>query len=142
MRGRTGGISGLRRLLDEHEEAIEADLHRFYRIRLQEALYSPQADRRYTARELRTRIRGLPPESALQRKLRGPMAEWGVTELLLRRIDHQLAGANWQRGGGKGSKPKPLDLPDKGRRRPPSSKPVGADVAQRLRNLGLIPPGD
>lgn len=67
------------------------------------------------------------------------MAEWGLPEMLLRQIDLRLAGANWQRGGGKGQKPKPIDLPD--RRRVPSAKPVGADIAQRLQNLGLIPPG-
>jgi hypothetical protein len=81
----------------------------------------------------------LPPESALQRKIRGPMGEWGVSEYLLRRIDLHLAGANWQRSGGKGQKPKPLELP---KQKAPRQKPVGADIAQRLRNLGLIPPGD
>lgn len=63
-----------------------------------------------------------------------------MQELLLRQVLHTLQGANWQRSGGKGSKPKPIELPDK-RRKAPASKPVGADVAQRLRNLGLIPPG-
>ena len=63
-----------------------------------------------------------------------------MQELLLRRIDLHLAGANWQRGGGKGSKPKAIELPsDKPRK---SSKLSGADVAQRLRNLGLIPAGN
>jgi hypothetical protein len=70
------------------------------------------------------------------------MAVWGLSELLLRRIDMHLAGANWQRGGGKsGNKPKPIDLPDSaGRGSRPSPKPSGADIAQRLRNLGHIPP--
>ena len=68
------------------------------------------------------------------------MADWSHEALLLRRLDLHLQGANWQRGGGKGQKPKPLELPDK-RRRTASSKPVGAHVAQRLQNLGLIPPG-
>ena len=79
----------------------------------------------------------------MQRKVRGPMAAWGLPELLLRRIDLRLAGANWQRAGGKGQRPKPIDLPvDKGRGgRPAATKPSGGDIAQRLRNLGLIPPG-
>lgn len=68
------------------------------------------------------------------------MADWSLEALLLRRLDLHLQGANWQRGGGKGPKPKPLDLPDRKKKRP--AKTVGADVAQRLRNLGLIPPGD
>lgn len=77
----------------------------------------------------------------LARKLRGPMADWDLHALLLRRLDLLLAGANWQRGGGKGSRPKPIDLPDsKGRgNRPATSKPSGDNIAQRLRNLGLIP---
>jgi hypothetical protein len=72
------------------------------------------------------------------------MADWDLHALLLRRQDLLLAGANWQRGGGKGSKPKPIELPDgKGRGNKPatSSKPSGGDVANRLRNLGLIPAG-
>jgi hypothetical protein len=75
------------------------------------------------------------------RKLRGPMADWGLQELLLRVIDLDLRGLQWQNSGGKGQKPKPIDLPDgKGRgERPAPSKPSGADVARRLRNLGLIP---
>ncbi len=75
-----------------------------------------------------------------------PMAEWDrvrTTNLLLRRLDVHLAGANWQRGGGKGQRPKPIELPDaKGRGATPArTKPAGADIAQRLQNLGLIPPG-
>ncbi len=78
----------------------------------------------------------------MMRKLKGPMAEWGLDALLLRNISHQLAGANWQRSGGKGQKPKPIELPDgKGRGSKPASKAAGAEIAQRLKNLGLIPPG-
>lgn len=71
------------------------------------------------------------------------MADWDLTNLQLRRIDLLLAGANWQRSGGKGQKPKPIDLPDgKGRgSRPAASKPPGDDIAARLKNLGLIPAG-
>ncbi len=71
------------------------------------------------------------------------MAPWGLQELLLRRIDLTLQGANWQRAGGKGQKPKPIELPDnKGRgSKPATSKPSGEDIAARLRNLGLIPAG-
>jgi hypothetical protein len=82
------------------------------------------------------------PDSLLCRKLRGPMASWDLTAQLLRQIDLRLAGANWQRSGGKGQKPKPIPLPDgKGRGDKPTSKPSGEDIAQRLRNLGMIPLG-
>lgn len=81
------------------------------------------------------------PDSLLARKLRGSMADWDLTNLLLRRIDLLLSGANWQRAGGKGRKPQPIELPDgKGRGSAPArSKPSGDDIARRLRNLGLIP---
>jgi hypothetical protein len=67
------------------------------------------------------------------------MADWTLEALLLRRLDLHLAGANWQRGGGKGSRPKPVQLPNT---RAGSTKFAGSDVAQRLRNLGLIPASD
>ncbi|MFC3736512.1 hypothetical protein [Paractinoplanes deccanensis] len=65
-----------------------------------------------------------------------------MQSLLLRRIDLHLAGANWQRSGGKGQRPKPVELPDKARTgKPAPSKASGDEIAQRLRNLGLIPAG-
>lgn len=67
------------------------------------------------------------------------MASWDLTAQLLRQIDLRLAGANWQRGGGKGQKPKPIPLPDqKGRADEPLS---GDDIARRLKSLGLFPAG-
>jgi hypothetical protein len=82
-------------------------------------------------------------DSLLHKKLRGPMAHWDMQSLLSRQILLTLQGANWQRSGGKGSKPKPIPLPDgKGRGdKPAASKASGADVARRLQNLGLIPAG-
>ncbi|MEU3452185.1 hypothetical protein ABZ671_00880 [Micromonospora sp. NPDC006766] len=78
------------------------------------------------------------------RKLRGDAADWDLNAVLLARIDYRLAGANWQRSGGKGGKPKPLEIPGARRTRQQAAKPAqsGEDIAQRLRNLGLIPPGD
>lgn len=38
-------------------------------------------------------------------------AGWGITEHLLAASVDVLQGANWQRGGGKGTKPKPLPRP-------------------------------
>jgi hypothetical protein len=74
----------------------------------------------------------------LQRKLAGPMAPWDMNALLLRQILHTLQGANWQRGGGKGQKPKPIDLPDS--KKQARSRSTGAETAQRLKNLGMLPP--
>ncbi len=83
------------------------------------------------------------PDSALHRKLRGPMAAWDVNALIMRQVLHAIQGGNWQRGGGKGSKPKPIPLPDdKGRGdSPPKAKSSGEETARRLQAMGMIPPG-
>lgn len=73
----------------------------------------------------------------MMRKLRGPAADWDLTALLLRRIDLHLAGANWQRGNGKGAKPKPIALPED--KRPGRQKDPLA--LQKLRALGLMNDG-
>lgn len=39
---------------------------------------------------------------------------WTRTEMLLAMIADLLAGANWQRGGGKGARPKPIPRPGVG----------------------------
>lgn len=41
----------------------------------------------------------------------GELDQWGTAEHLLAAIYDALKGANWQRGGGKGTKPKPLPRP-------------------------------
>ncbi len=73
------------------------------------------------------------------RTLRGDAADWGVAEALLARIAYTVAGANWQRSGGKGPRPKPIEIPGVGGNQRKSRQERGADAAQRLRNLGLIP---
>jgi hypothetical protein len=69
----------------------------------------------------------------------GDSVDWSVGDYLLARIAHILAGANWQRSGGKGPKPKPIKVPDGRRRSQKSRAERGADTARRLRNLGLLP---
>ena len=147
MWGETGGRAGLERLLREYWNELEADFRRHYHLRLSEAVHGQAgtAEGRLPARELLSLIHGLAamPDSLLSRKLRGSMADWDLHAMLLRHQSLLLAGANWQRSGGKGSKPKPIPLPDaRGRGdRPSKGKPSGENIAQRLRNLGLIPTG-
>lgn len=82
----------------------------------------------------------MPAESALRRKLRGPLADWDVHAHLLRLIEFDLRGANWQRAHGKSStRPKPIDLPSDGKRA--AGKLSGDEIVQRLRNLGMIQAG-
>jgi hypothetical protein len=67
--------------------------------------------------------------------LNGRSAHWGVQEHLLATVADLLAGANWQRGGGKGQRPKPVPRPD-----PRAEKRRRAYVG-RLQRLGLIHAG-
>lgn len=50
------------------------------------------------------------PGTLLRKELIGdaPGADWTLEEHLLAAIVDQLAAANWQRGGGKGSRPEPI----------------------------------
>jgi hypothetical protein len=69
------------------------------------------------------------------------MAQWGVSELLLRNIEFGIRGLQWQNAG-KGQKPKPIPLPEeKIRTSQPAPSSSAPDVVQRLRNLGMIPAG-
>lgn len=52
----------------------------------------------------------LPSDSRLVRAL-DPSAEWSTTEHLLAAVVDALHTANWQRGGGKGSRPEPIERP-------------------------------
>lgn len=52
------------------------------------------------------------PDSPIQRVLADNNEPiWGVSEYLLAAVLDTLAGANWQRGGGKGKRPQPVPRP-------------------------------
>ncbi len=54
----------------------------------------------------------LPVGSAVLRALDSEgRLQWTVTDYLLATVVDLLAGANWQRSGGKGSRPKPIPRP-------------------------------
>jgi hypothetical protein len=55
-------------------------------------------------------IRYLPPESSLRAE-RDEGAGWSLSDHLLASAVDALRGGNWQRSGGKGSKPKPIPRP-------------------------------
>lgn len=80
-------------------------------------------------------IRQLPATSPLGLALHGDVARWSTSDHLLAGIVDLLAGANWQRGGGKGKKPTPLQRPD------PRAEKRRREYVARLRRLGLIPAG-
>ena len=97
--GELGGILDLIALVGEHTDAIRSDLHQYHGLRLTDL------GRRCTWGEFRAFIAWLPPEAALWRSLDSPR-QWGWPEHLAAASAHALAMGNWQRGGGKGQRPK------------------------------------
>lgn len=98
---------GLHALLTEHGEAVEADLQRFYNVRLSDVFAGTLSLRR-----LDVLVRNMPDGSATARAIHGEVVEWGATEHLLALVADLLAQANWQRQGDKGKPaPKPVDRP-------------------------------
>lgn len=72
-----------------------------------------------TWRDLAVIARQLPRESALARATVKEHSQWDVIAYLLALLVDSTAMGNWQRGGGKGSKPKPVPRPgaDSGNKR-------------------------
>lgn len=101
--GRLGGILGLCILIEDHQEAIEYDL-------ICRGLRLPQlGSRKLSWRDLLIIVRFSGPDTALFRSKHGE--QWSITDQLLAAVANALHGANWQRGGGKGTRPKPIIPP-------------------------------
>jgi hypothetical protein len=56
-------------------------------------------------------IANLPPTSATHLALTEGKSGWGTTDHLLAAVVDLLNAGNWQRGGGKGRRPKPVGRP-------------------------------
>lgn len=82
-----GGIAGLHRLLDEHGEAVEADLSRYHGRSLAEFTTGEM-----TARELRVRITYLPRDSATVTAVGDEGADWSREARYLTDVVHALTG--------------------------------------------------
>lgn len=94
-----------------------------------------------TWRRLGVLVRNLPPSSRLARLQHGDSVRWSDNEHLLAGIFDLLAGANWQRGNGKGSRPKPIKRPASKDDEVHFGKPVPIEEAReklRLRRLGVV----
>lgn len=92
--------------LETHGEAIEADFQRHYGIPVADVFAG-----RMTWRRFRVLLGQLPADSATVRAASGDAAAWTLSEHLLAGIlDAELA-ALWQRGGGKGRRPRPIERP-------------------------------
>lgn len=119
LRYQPGGIRGLVELIDEHFEAVEADLlDRGWRL--------AEVGLTFSWRDLLIMIRRLQadPATATARSIHGE--HWKVTDQLLAAIVDLLQNANWQRQGKPHApKPKPLQRPwEKPRGRKLGSKPI------------------
>jgi hypothetical protein len=102
---------------------------------------------RMSPRRLASLVAGLPADSATVRSTLGGDSLWGLPEHLLARILDTLAGANWQRSGGKGPRPKPVPRPGADRRQRYGRTTASAgDVMDYLRRFQPVPeeevPGD
>lgn len=102
--GSYGGICGLVGFLDDekYRDALTVDLMRVGRSIHQAG--SPAL----SWLEVRAFIKHAPPSSAL-RAVTDPLAEFASPTAMMSALAlDALHGANWQRGGGKGARPKPV----------------------------------
>lgn len=72
-------------------------------------------------------MRQLPARCRVSRALHGDRVRWGDQEHLLAGILDTVRGGNWQRGGGKGQRPRPVPRPgaDDGVRQMGKARPLG-----------------
>lgn len=76
--------------MEEHAEALEADLLRHYGVDLLDWHRG-----RLSSRRLRVLVEHLPADSSFARAVHGEAAGWSLTEHLLAAVVDQLAVANW-----------------------------------------------
>lgn len=122
-------MTRLVKLLNEgHGEAIEGDLRIHAGVRLRD-LWDPASD--LTPREVWSYLLAMPDDSAYVASLRGgrQFRGWDSSRYLLANIQDLLAGANYQRSGGKGRKPQPVKRP----RRKTSGVPLSATIPRSIR---------
>lgn len=85
-------MRALYRLLAEHEEAVEADLSRYHHREYTDRWRLDERGRPLlTLREIRVRLRYLPPQSATGQAL-GLDTGWRVGDYLLADVYHALTG--------------------------------------------------
>ncbi len=122
-----GGTRGLLELIAEHAEAVEYDLIGLG-LRL-DWLGSEWL----SWRDLLVIVNQSPVDSALFRAMHPEDAVWGLKEQLLAVIADALHGANWQRSGGTGARPKPIRPSDDQPKKQYGAKPLPMDeMARRL----------
>ena len=114
-----GGIGGLVQLLNEHGGAVNYDLISKAGVTIDDI-----GESWFTWRDFRDFVNNLPPtgDSALYRA-RYPKSWWWHPAFdFLAAILNTLQWANWQRGGGRGDKPKPIKRPQEQSRKAPKTR--------------------
>lgn len=101
--GGLGGISGLLDLIESHGEAITYDL---LTVGVRLAWVGTE---QFSWADFSAWVQMCPPTSRLWQEFHGPY--YPLDWQLLGNIIEQLRGANWQRGGSRGGKPKPIRWP-------------------------------
>lgn len=89
----------------EYREPLMADFRRYYGLSIAECRAQG-----IPLREVAAMAAYLPPESATARAVNPPTG-WGIAEYLLAAAVDALHNANWQRGGGRGPRPTPVERP-------------------------------
>lgn len=100
-------MTALARALRDFPDEVELEVLRAG-LRLRDA-----PSRRTNWRDIFLLIRYAARDSPIQRAL-GDIdgAIWTISDYLLARIGDSINAGNWQRGGGKGTKPKPIPRPE------------------------------
>ena len=96
------------RFCREHAAPIEADFQRVYGI----DLWREVGEGRLSLRRLGVLLAHLPAGSEVDAAIHGEHARWRRTDDLLAAAVTLLAGANWQRSGGKCNPPEPITRPE------------------------------
>jgi hypothetical protein len=98
--------------LETHGEAIEADFQRYYGVAVTDVFAG-----RMTWRRFRVLLSQLPADSATTRAATDGAEQWTTGEHLLAGIFDAEMAALWQRAGGKGRRPRPLERPGQAKAR-------------------------
>lgn len=112
-------------------EALEADLSRVYNRDLLAEMWRGEVSPRYVA----VRAVRLPPGSAVWVEL-GTDSAWTTGDHLSALVVDALIGANWQRGGCSGSKPKPIARPADIKKQQAAHERMAANAARFLERSG------
>lgn len=124
--GQHGGIWGLFELVIEYREAIQYDLL-MLGVKIRHL-----GTGRFGWDDFALFVKFMPASSQLFQAVRGP--QWSPELHMLANILDALMSANWQRGGNKGPRPKPVKRPGSG-----GSERLGKPVAfERVEEFLLL----